>query len=142
MNARTISIWFADTGTFFGVEPRFTVVDALENLKHRTDLLIERDDAAFEGPVGALRRGMARASNDIVFACSCDLPLLRFDLAIAICEMLEGRPSTLPATKTPGDLSTQTDGSGNVQVPEVAIPVNRFDAAIPSRYKLERISGT
>jgi molybdopterin-guanine dinucleotide biosynthesis protein A len=107
--------------------------DALENLKHRTDLLIERDDAAFEGPVGALRRGMARASNDIVFACSCDLPLLRFDLAIAICEMLEGRPSTLPAAKTPGDLATQTDESAScVKVPDIAIPANRFDAAIPS----------
>jgi molybdenum cofactor guanylyltransferase len=107
--------------------------DALENLKHRTSLLIERDDAPFEGPVGALRRGIARASNDIVFACSCDLPLLRFDLAIAICEMLEGCPSTFPAAKAPGDLATQTDESAScVQVPDVALSANRFDAAIPS----------
>jgi molybdopterin-guanine dinucleotide biosynthesis protein A len=106
---------------------------ALENLKHRTNLLIERDDAAFEGPVGALRRGIARASNDIVFACSCDLPLLRSGLAIAICEILGGRrPSTLPATKTPGDLATQTDESAScVKIPD-AIPSKRFDAAIPS----------
>jgi molybdopterin-guanine dinucleotide biosynthesis protein A len=108
--------------------------DALENLKHRTNLLVERDDAAFEGPVGALRRGMTRASNDIVFACSCDLPLLRFDLAIAICEILEGhRPSTLPAAKMPGTLPTQTDESAScVTVPDVALSANRFDAAIPS----------
>jgi molybdopterin-guanine dinucleotide biosynthesis protein A len=107
---------------------------ALENLKHRTNLIVERDDAAFEGPVGALRRGIARANNDIVFACSCDLPLLRFDLAIAICEILEGRrPATLPAAKIPVTLATQTDESAScVKVSEVALPANRFDAAIPS----------
>jgi molybdopterin-guanine dinucleotide biosynthesis protein A len=59
-------------------------------------LIIERDDAAFEGPVGALQRGLARAHGEIVFACSCDLPLLRFDLAPALCAMLAGDDAVIP----------------------------------------------
>jgi molybdopterin-guanine dinucleotide biosynthesis protein A len=59
-------------------------------------LIVERDDAAFEGPVGALRRGLARARGEIVFACSCDLPLLRSDLAAALCAMIEGDDAVIP----------------------------------------------
>lgn len=60
------------------------------NLMYHTNLIVERDEAAFAGPVGALRRGLARARGTIAFACSCDLPLLRPDLAVALCAMLEG----------------------------------------------------
>jgi molybdenum cofactor guanylyltransferase len=60
------------------------------NLKYHTNLIIERDEAAFAGPVGALRRGLDRARGAIAFACSCDLPLLRSDLAVALCAMLDG----------------------------------------------------
>jgi molybdopterin-guanine dinucleotide biosynthesis protein A len=63
---------------------------------HGANLIIERDDAAFEGPVGALRRGLARARGDVVFACSCDLPLLRSDLATALCAMIEGNEAVIP----------------------------------------------
>jgi len=59
-------------------------------------LIIERDEAAFEGPVGALRRGLTRARSDIVFACSCDLPLLRSDLALALCAMIESNEAVIP----------------------------------------------
>jgi molybdopterin-guanine dinucleotide biosynthesis protein A len=76
------------------------------NLKHHTSLIIERDETAFAGPVGALRRGLARARGTIVFACSCDLPLLRPDLAVALCAMLD-------------DLTGASQASG-------------LDAAIPS----------
>ena len=67
------------------------------NLMYRTNLIIERDEAAFAGPVGALRRGLARAHGGIALACSCDLPLLRSDLAVALRAMLE---STDPASAT------------------------------------------
>jgi molybdenum cofactor guanylyltransferase len=61
------------------------------------NLIIERDDAAFEGPVRALRRGLARSQGEIVFACSCDLPLLRPELASALCAMLiEGDDALIP----------------------------------------------
>jgi molybdopterin-guanine dinucleotide biosynthesis protein A len=76
------------------------------NLKHHTNLIIERDEAAFAGPVGALRRGLDQARGAIAFACSCDLPLLRSDLAVALCATLEG--------------------------PTGAVPETPFDAAIPS----------
>jgi molybdenum cofactor guanylyltransferase len=105
---------------------------ALENLKHRTNLIIKRDDAPFEGPVGALRRGIARATGDIVFACSCDLPLLRSDLAIAICGILDGQPATIPVTRTPGELASRSGESASIQVSDVAFPTNRFDAVIPT----------
>jgi molybdopterin-guanine dinucleotide biosynthesis protein A len=87
---------------------------ALESLKHRTNFIIERDDAPFEGPVGALRRGLVRASSEVVFACSCDLPLLRSDLAIALCGMLNGQSDPIEAT---GHDATN--------------PANSFEAAIP-----------
>jgi molybdenum cofactor guanylyltransferase len=59
-------------------------------------LIIERDDTAFEGPVAAMRRGLARARGEIVFACSCDLPLLRSELAPALCAMLTGEDAVIP----------------------------------------------
>jgi molybdopterin-guanine dinucleotide biosynthesis protein A len=66
-------------------------------LRDRTaHLIIERDADAFEGPVGALRRGMERASGEIVFACSCDLPLLRSDVASALCATIEGEDAAIP----------------------------------------------
>jgi molybdenum cofactor guanylyltransferase len=65
-------------------------------LKDRADLVVERDDAAFAGPVGALRRGLARARGEIVFACSCDLPLLRSDTAHALCAMIAGDDAVIP----------------------------------------------
>lgn len=65
-------------------------------LKNRVGLILERDDTAFQGPVGALRRGLTRARSEIAFACSCDLPLLRSDLAAAICTMVEGNDAAIP----------------------------------------------
>lgn len=60
-------------------------------------LIIERDDDAFEGPVSALRRGLARASEATVFACSCDLPLLRAELASALClALVDGDDAVIP----------------------------------------------
>lgn len=59
-------------------------------------VMIERDAAAFEGPVGALRHGLTRARGEIVFACSCDLPLLRSELASALCAMIENNDAVIP----------------------------------------------
>jgi molybdenum cofactor guanylyltransferase len=59
-------------------------------------VIVERDADAFAGPVGALRRGLARASGEVVFACSCDLPLLQAELAAAICAMVAGVDAAMP----------------------------------------------
>src|SRR5438105_424269 len=40
-----------------------------------------RDEIAYEGPLGALRIGLASAREDVVFACGCDQPLMRAELA-------------------------------------------------------------
>jgi len=66
-------------------------------LKDHGGVILERDDASFEGPVGALRRGLARARGEITFACSCDLPLLRSGLADLLCAMVEGYDAAIPA---------------------------------------------
>jgi molybdopterin-guanine dinucleotide biosynthesis protein A len=66
------------------------------SFKHRAELTIERDDTAFAGPVGALRRGLLRALNKIVFACSCDIPLLQSDLAQALCAMVGDDDAAIP----------------------------------------------
>ena len=65
-------------------------------LGNQMTVIVERDEDAFAGPVGALRRGLARASSEIVFACSCDLPMLRRELAIKICAMAAGFDAAMP----------------------------------------------
>lgn len=65
-------------------------------IRGEADVMVERDDDAFAGPVGALRRGLVRAGGEIVFACSCDLPLLRAELAAAICTIIAGDDAAMP----------------------------------------------
>jgi molybdopterin-guanine dinucleotide biosynthesis protein A len=59
-------------------------------------VIVERDDEVFAGPVGALRRGLARAGSEIAFACSCDLPLLRAELAAALCTLVAKDDAAIP----------------------------------------------
>jgi molybdopterin-guanine dinucleotide biosynthesis protein A len=42
---------------------------------------IVRDESAYQGPVGALARGLRAARHELAFACSCDLPMLRSEIA-------------------------------------------------------------
>lgn len=66
---------------------------------------VVRDEIAFAGPAGALEGGLRAAAHEIVFACSCDLPLLDAELARQLCRMMgdydavipevEGRPQML-----------------------------------------------
>jgi molybdenum cofactor guanylyltransferase len=55
-----------------------------------------RDRAAFAGPVDALSDGLRTARHDVVFACSCDLPLLRADVALGLCAMLSRHDAAIP----------------------------------------------
>jgi molybdenum cofactor guanylyltransferase len=65
-------------------------------IESRADLTIVHDDMPFEGPVGALARGLSRARHPVVFACSCDLPLLNGELARRLCAMLGGTDAVIP----------------------------------------------
>jgi len=55
-----------------------------------------RDEIAFQGPSDALRRGLDAVTNEIAFACSCDLPLLDSDVAAAIVAMLGDFDAAIP----------------------------------------------
>src|ERR1017187_5161304 len=57
---------------------------------------VVRDETAYQGPLDALRRGLDAVSNEIAFACSCDLPLLDSDVAAAIVAMLADFDAAIP----------------------------------------------
>jgi molybdenum cofactor guanylyltransferase len=73
-----------------------TLAGRARDLHEGHRLIVERDDDAFGGPVGALRRGLARAQGEITFASSCDLPLLRAEVATAICALVGDRDGAIP----------------------------------------------
>jgi molybdopterin-guanine dinucleotide biosynthesis protein A len=54
------------------------------------------DRNAYQGAAVALAQGLAAAANDVAFACSCDLPLLRVEVVRALCEMLNGYEAVIP----------------------------------------------
>jgi molybdopterin-guanine dinucleotide biosynthesis protein A len=54
------------------------------------------DEVAYQGPASALERGMRAAANEIAFACSCDLPLIRSDVASFICESIVEADAAIP----------------------------------------------
>ena len=55
-----------------------------------------RDEHRWGGPARALAHGLAAARNDIVFACSSDLPLLTLKVAHAICAMVGDHDAAVP----------------------------------------------
>jgi molybdopterin-guanine dinucleotide biosynthesis protein A len=59
-------------------------------------LRLIRDETAFAGPVRALMRALEAIGSRTAFACSCDLPLLRAEVALAMCSMLEGYDAVIP----------------------------------------------
>ena len=56
-----------------------------------------RDETPFQGAATALLIGLRAARHEIVFACSCDLPLLTSSLAQALCGMLDDFDAVIPA---------------------------------------------
>src|SRR5258707_13960396 len=59
-------------------------------------LKIVHDEAAFGGPLDALRRGLDAIDHDVAFACSCDLPLLYSDVAAVLVAMLDEFDAMIP----------------------------------------------
>ena len=54
------------------------------------------DEEQFAGPLDALRRGLLASSNGIAFACSCDLPLMKAELAAKLCELIGDHDAAIP----------------------------------------------
>jgi molybdopterin-guanine dinucleotide biosynthesis protein A len=55
-----------------------------------------RDPVAYRGAAYALAQGLVAAAHEIVFACSCDLPLLQAEVVRALYEMLNGYDAVIP----------------------------------------------
>jgi molybdenum cofactor guanylyltransferase len=56
-----------------------------------------RDDDAYQGPIGALARGLRMARHELAFACSCDLPMLRAEVVPWLLSLLdEGDDAVIP----------------------------------------------
>jgi molybdopterin-guanine dinucleotide biosynthesis protein A len=55
-----------------------------------------RDEREYEGPLPALALGLTAIRNDYAFACGCDAPFLRSDLASSLCAMLEHYDAVMP----------------------------------------------
>ena len=60
------------------------------------EVVVIRDDRPFQGPAIALARGLRAARNEITFVCSCDLPLIRADVALALCAMTAANDAAIP----------------------------------------------
>jgi len=52
---------------------------------------IVRDEDAYQGPVGALARGLRAARHELAFACSCDLPMLQTEVASWLISLIGER---------------------------------------------------
>lgn len=52
---------------------------------------IVHDENAYQGPVGALARGLRAARRELAFACSCDLPMLRSEVASWLLSLMGER---------------------------------------------------
>jgi molybdopterin-guanine dinucleotide biosynthesis protein A len=59
-------------------------------------VILIRDEFAYQGPVHGLRAGLAAATGDPVFVASCDLPLVRAEVALKLCAMVENHDAAIP----------------------------------------------
>ncbi len=64
--------------------------------KMRDGVITIHDQTAYAGPLDALRRGIEAAKHEVVFACSCDLPLIDGRTARELCAMLDGYDAVIP----------------------------------------------
>lgn len=76
-----------------GVEP-LAVAEILARWTGR--ITVVHDQEAFAGPVPALIRGLRAARHECAFVCSCDLPLLRVEVARALAEKIGGFDAAIP----------------------------------------------
>ncbi|HLH76467.1 MAG TPA: molybdenum cofactor guanylyltransferase [Candidatus Binataceae bacterium] len=89
-------------------------------LKGLAGVSVVFDPSPYPGPLSALGQGLRAAQASVVFACGCDLPFLRVELAAGLCALLEpsdqavaaqvqGRPQPLCAAYRRSDALTAID---------------------------------
>ncbi len=54
------------------------------------------DPQPYQGPVEALRLGLDWVRGEVAFACGCDLPFIRAQLALALCAMSAEVDAAIP----------------------------------------------
>ena len=60
---------------------------------------IVSDRGEFEGPVTALRLGLATVHAEVAFVCACDLPFVNATLALELCDMVAGHDAAIPVVQ-------------------------------------------
>ncbi|MGH7906225.1 MAG: molybdenum cofactor guanylyltransferase [Candidatus Binataceae bacterium] len=60
------------------------------------DVTIIHDELAFAGPVRALSQGLLTIRKEYAFVCSCDVPLIRAEVALGLCAMLGEYDAVIP----------------------------------------------
>jgi len=78
--------------------PRAVAPDAVEAIVARwgNRITLLHDHEAFGGPVPALLCGLRAARHATAFVCSCDLPLLRAQVATTLCAIVDGFDAAIP----------------------------------------------
>lgn len=62
------------------------------------------DEREYEGPLPALARGLGGIRNEMAFACSCDVPFLRAEVAWRLCSMLGDYDAVIPEIEGVGQV--------------------------------------
>ncbi len=57
---------------------------------------IVRDREEYRGPAAGLMHGLRDAHHEVAFACACDLPWLKAEVAHALCAMLGDHDALVP----------------------------------------------
>lgn len=59
------------------------------------NVILIRDETAYQGPVDALRAGLGAGPGDHAFVASCDLPLVSAEVALKLCAMLDDQDAVI-----------------------------------------------
>ena len=84
-----------------------------------------RDPVPFEGPVRALRIGLAAIRAEVGFACACDLPFVNVRLAAELCAMAAGHDAAI--AKVAGRLQVLHAAYRKSCLPAIDVMIGRGD---------------
>jgi molybdopterin-guanine dinucleotide biosynthesis protein A len=104
-------------------------------------VVLLRDEDSYGGPVAALVRGLEAARGDTVFACSCDLPLLRLEVARFLCDRIDGFDAAIPQVdKRAQPLCAGYRRSARAAIEAIAAGGERRLTAIVSRLNVRTVT--
>jgi molybdopterin-guanine dinucleotide biosynthesis protein A len=116
----------------------YAIEEALRESAKKITLV--RDAVAFGGPADALMRGLRAARQEVVFACSCDLPMLRAEVARELCALIADYDAAIP--EIDGKLQPLCAAYGRRCIPAISTMVAQGErrlTAIVTRLNARRI---